>query len=161
MCPLRVCRAFFGSRAFHTFTVLSLLALAMNALSADHDTWYTDPTWPVRVDRKVPVRPHQSFTFLSKEADAMYLVSGEKAMWFTSCWCPVIRTIGVLSSCGFQRNSVKSSDPDTSLSPSGPMRAWYLSRANCCDSSGLFPADLPFRVKYHNWTKDYSVIHAK
>lgn len=40
-----------------TFSVLSLLPLTSSLLSADHATWYTDPTWPRRevryLDREV------------------------------------------------------------------------------------------------------------
>ena len=48
-----------------------------------------DPTWELRVARNRPVFPHHNFTFLSNEAEARNLASGENAMWFTACWCPV------------------------------------------------------------------------
>ena len=48
-----------------------------------------DPTWELRVARNRPVFPHHNFTFLSNEAEARNLASGENAMWLTACWCPV------------------------------------------------------------------------
>ena len=48
-----------------------------------------DPTCELRVARNRPVFPHHNFTFLSNEAEARNLASGENAMWFTACWCPV------------------------------------------------------------------------
>lgn len=38
-----------------TFSVLSLLPLTSSLLSADHATWYTDPTWPRREVRYLEV----------------------------------------------------------------------------------------------------------
>ena len=58
--------------------MLSLLPLANMRLSADHATWYTGPTCPLKVARNVPLRPSHSFTDLSNEADRMYRPSGEK-----------------------------------------------------------------------------------
>lgn len=106
----------------HSFTVLSLEALTSNRLSADHATWYTAPTCPFNVARNVPVRPSHTLTFLSKEALAKRRPSGLKARWFTGCWWPVRRASIFLSSTGFQRQSVKSSEPDTNRSGSPPLR---------------------------------------
>lgn len=106
----------------HSFTVLSLEALTSSRLSADHATWYTAPTCPFNVARKVPVRPSQTLTFLSKDALAKRRPSGLNARWFTGCWWPVRRASIFLSSTGFQRQSVKSSDPDTNRSGSPPLR---------------------------------------
>ena len=48
-----------------------------------------DPTCELNVAKNRPVLPHQSLTFLSKEAEAKNRASGEKAMWLTACWCPI------------------------------------------------------------------------
>lgn len=131
-----------------TFSVLSLLPLTSSLLSADHATWYTDPTWPRRevryleVDVKIvaivclwrhhvaesgitrityfPVRPSQILMDLSNEAEAMSLVSGEKSTSLTRALWPVILAKGFFSSAGFHRNMVKSSEPDTKRSAAGP-----------------------------------------
>lgn len=131
-----------------TFSVLSLLPLTSSLLSADHATWYTDPTWPRRevryleVDVRIviimclwrhhveesgitqftyfPVRPSQILIDLSKEAEAMSLVSGEKSTSLTRALWPVILAKGFFSSAGFHRNMVKSSEPDTRRSAAGP-----------------------------------------
>jgi len=42
-----------------------------NLESADHDTWYTEPTWPLNDVMNLPLLPSQSLTDLSKEAEAM------------------------------------------------------------------------------------------
>lgn len=68
----------------------------------------------------LPVFPSHSLTDLSKEALAMILVSGEKRTSLIRAWCPVILCNGFLSSAGAQRKSVKSSEPDTSLSGACP-----------------------------------------
>lgn len=136
-----------------TFRVLSLLPLTSSLLSADHATWYTEPTWPRRDVRYLegmqnksewcvysttkwssaawqiysakwqpyfPVRPSQILIDLSNEAEAMSLVSGEKRTSLTSALCPVILARGFLSSAGFHRNMVKSSEPDTKRSGAEP-----------------------------------------
>lgn len=67
-----------------------------------------------------PVRPSQILIDLSNEADAMSLVSGEKRTSLTSALWPVILARGFLSSAGFHRNMVKSSEPDTKRSGAEP-----------------------------------------
>ncbi len=67
-----------------------------------------------------PVRPSQIFMDLSKEAEARSLVSGEKSTSLTRALWPVILARGFLSSAGFHRNKVKSSEPDTKRSGAGP-----------------------------------------
>lgn len=131
-----------------TLSVLSLLPLTSSLLSADHATWYTDPTWPRREVRYLevevriaaivrlwrhhveessitgityfPVRPSQILIDLSNEAEAMSLVSGEKSTSLTRALWPVILAKGFFSSAGFHRNMVKSSEPDTKRSAAGP-----------------------------------------
>lgn len=60
-----------------------------------------------------PVRPSQILMDLSKEAEARSLVSGEKSTSLTRALWPVSLANGFLSSAGFHKNSVKSSEPDT------------------------------------------------
>lgn len=67
-----------------------------------------------------PVRPSQILIDLSNEAEAMSLVSGEKRTSLTSALWPVILARGFLSSAGFHRNMVKSSEPDTKRSGAEP-----------------------------------------
>lgn len=69
-----------------------------------------------------PVFPSQILMDLSKEALAMRRVSGEKSTSLTRAWWPVRRATGFLSSAGFHKNMVKSSDPETSLSWPSPCR---------------------------------------
>lgn len=116
-----LCTHLLSATISHSFTVLSFEALTRSRLSADHATWYTAPTCPLRVARNVPVRPSHTLTFLSNEALANRRPSGLKARWFTGCWWPVRRASGFLSSTGFQRKSVKSSEPDTNRSGSPPL----------------------------------------
>ena len=61
----------------------------------------------------LPVRPSQTLMDLSKEAEATRRVSGEKSTSLTRALWPVILARGFLSSAGFHRNMVKSSEPDT------------------------------------------------
>lgn len=70
-----------------------------------------------------PVRPSQILIDLSKEAEAMSLVSGEKSTSLTRALWPVILAKGFFSSAGFHRNMVKSSEPDTKRSAAGPCGA--------------------------------------
>ena len=84
-----------------------------------------------------PVRPSQILMDLSNEAEARSLVSGEKSTSLTRALWPVIRARGFLSSAGFQRNKVKSSEPDTRRSGAGPCstrarseRNWYKGRTD-------------------------------
>lgn len=67
-----------------------------------------------------PVRPSQILIDLSNEAEAISLVSGEKRTSLTSALWPVILARGFLSSAGFHRNMVKSSEPDTKRSGAEP-----------------------------------------
>lgn len=57
---------------------------------------------------------------LSNEAEARSLVSGEKSTSLTRALWPVILARGFLSSAGFHRNKVKSSEPDTKRSGAEP-----------------------------------------
>lgn len=57
---------------------------------------------------------------LSNEAEARSLVSGEKSTSLTSALWPVILARGFLSSEGFHKNKVKSSEPDTKRSGAEP-----------------------------------------
>lgn len=57
---------------------------------------------------------------LSNEAEARSLVSGEKSTSLTSALWPVILARGFLSSAGFHKNKVKSSEPDTKRSGAEP-----------------------------------------
>lgn len=67
-----------------------------------------------------PVRPSQILMDLSNEAEAMSLVSGEKRTSLTRALWPVNLARGFLSSAGFHRNMVKSSEPDTKRSGAEP-----------------------------------------
>ena len=67
-----------------------------------------------------PVLPSHSLIDLSNEALASNLVSGENRTSFINCWCPVILDTGFLSFSGDHRNSVKSSEPETSRSGPAP-----------------------------------------
>jgi hypothetical protein len=82
--------------------VESLLALTSSRLSGDQQSWYTEPTWPLKVARNLlekstdellilikkrfyfPLCPSQSFILLSKDADANNRPSGEKRTWAES-----------------------------------------------------------------------------
>lgn len=101
------------------------------------------------------MRPSHSLIDLSKDADAIILVSGENFTSFTNCWWPVIRAknkskiilkssferiyikiktilpIGFFSFSGFHKKSVKSSDPETRYSSPVLHTASYLLRAAC------------------------------
>lgn len=57
---------------------------------------------------------------LSNEAEARSLVSGENSTSLTSALWPVILARGFLSSAGFHKNKVKSSEPDTKRSGAEP-----------------------------------------
>ena len=74
-----------------TLSILSLLALIDNRLSALHASRYTTPTWPWSVVTKMPIRPSHT---LSQAVDAAHWPSGEKAMWETWRWWPVSRVMG-------------------------------------------------------------------
>lgn len=74
----------------------------------------------------LPVLPSQILMDLSKEALASSRVSGENSTSLTRAWWPVIRATGFFSSAGFHRKSVKSSEPDTSLSGASP---WFRHKA--------------------------------
>lgn len=50
-----------------TFSVLSLLPLTSNLLSADQATWYTDPTWPRRDIKYLHVGRKNDFTAEGKK----------------------------------------------------------------------------------------------
>lgn len=67
-----------------------------------------------------PVRPSQILMDLSNEAEARSLVSGEKSTSLTRALWPVILARGFLSSAGFHKNKVKSSEPDTKRSEAEP-----------------------------------------
>lgn len=57
---------------------------------------------------------------LSNDAEARSLVSGEKSTSLIRALWPVILLKGFLSSAGFHRNKVKSSEPDTKRSGAEP-----------------------------------------
>ena len=76
-CPGRVALAFLLLRTSHNLMVLSLLAVTRRRLSEDQHTRYTAAACPVSVATNVPLMPSQTFTFLSKEAEAKYRPSGE------------------------------------------------------------------------------------
>ena len=99
-----------------TLSVLSLLALINNRLSALHASRYTAPTWPRSVATNLPVRPSHTRTLLSQAADAAHRPSGEKATWETWRWWPVSRAMGLVEERGDQRKRVWSSEPEMSSS---------------------------------------------
>ena len=127
---------------FHTFSVLSLLALISILESALHASLYTAPTCPLSVATNFPVRPSHTLTAPSHPADAALLPSGEKATCDIWRWCPVSRARGFVADPvvgvedgdeegkGDQRKRVWSSEPEISSSGVLCRRAVYLALAS-------------------------------
>lgn len=110
---------------------------------------------------------------LSNEAEARSLVSGEKSTSLTSALWPVILARGFLSSAGFHKNKVKSSEPDTKRSgaePCSTRKGWgYPHRGHkdlnspVLTTNSTYPNFIislqSFLLQFFHWGKTKCLLH--